>query len=65
MPHVDSDIFSRVISDIDAEYGKIAKINIMRGKIHKYLWMTVDYSSPGKVIFSMVYYIGKIIDEIP
>ena len=36
----------------------------MQGKVHKYLWMTIDYSSPGKVIFSMINYIGKMLENI-
>ena len=30
-----------------------------------HLGMTIDYSSPGKVIFSMIDYTGKMIDNIP
>ena len=33
--------------------------------MHKYLGMTIDYSSPVKVIFSMINYIGNMIDNIP
>ena len=40
-------------------------MTITRGKLHKYLGMTMDYSSPGKIIFLMIGYIGKIIDNIP
>ena len=40
-------------------------MTIMRGKVHKYLRMTVDYSSPGKLIFSMIDYIVKTLDNIP
>ena len=40
-------------------------MTITRGKVHKYLGMTIDYSSPVKIIFSMINYIGKIIDDIP
>ena len=65
MLHIDSDIVSSVLSDIDAEYGKIAKMTITQGKIYKYLGMTIDYSLPGKVKFSMVNYIGNIINDIP
>ena len=39
-------------------------MTITRGKVHKYLGMTIDYSSPGKVILSMIDYIGKILDDI-
>ena len=44
MSHVDPDIVSSVLADIEAEYGKIAKTTITRGKIHKYLGMTINYS---------------------
>ena len=54
MSHVDSDIVSSITADIDTEYGKITKMTITRGKIHKYLRMTIDYSYPVKVILSMV-----------
>ena len=48
--HVDPAIISSVLSDINAEYGKIAKRPITRGKVYKYLSITIDYSLPGKVI---------------
>ena len=65
MFHVDSKMVSSVLADIDAKYGKIAKITITRGKIHKYLSMTTDYSLPWKLVFSMVDYIGKRLDGNP
>ena len=40
-------------------------MTITQGKIYKYLGMTIDYSLPGKVKFSMVNYIGNIINDIP
>ena len=40
--HVDPTIISSVLADIDAEYGMIDKITITRGKVHKYLGMTID-----------------------
>ena len=40
-------------------------MTITRGKIHKYLGATGDYSSPGKVIFYMVDYIVNMLDQIP
>ena len=50
MSHVDSDIFSSVLSEIESEYGKIAKMTITQGKIHKYLGMTINYYLLGKLI---------------
>ena len=63
--HVDPAVVSSVLYDIDVEYGKIVKMTIMQGKVHKYLRMTIDYSSPGKVILYMTNYIGKMLDNIP
>ena len=40
-------------------------MTITQGKVHKYFGMTIDYSSSGKVIFSMIEYIGKMLDNIP
>ena len=40
-------------------------MTITRGKIHKYIGITIDYSFTGKVILSMVSYIGKILNYIP
>ena len=62
--HVDPAVVFSVIADIDAEYGKIAKITITQGKVHKYLGMTIDYFSPGKVILLMINYIRKIINDV-
>ena len=54
MSHVDSKIVSSVLANIDAEYGKISKMTIPRGKIHKYLGMTINTSSLVKLKFYMV-----------
>ena len=46
LSRVDSNILYRVLADIDTEYGKIAKMTITQGKIHNYLGIIIDYSSP-------------------
>ena len=63
--HVNPAVVSSALADIDAEYGKISKMTITRGKVHKYLGVTIYYSSPGKLIFSMINYNGKMLDNIP
>ena len=42
MLHVDYNIVSIILADIDVEYGKFVKITLTRGKIHKYLGMNID-----------------------
>ena len=63
--NVDPTVISSVIDDIDAEYGKIVKMTITRVIVHQCLRMTIDYSSLGKLISSMIGYIGRILDDIP
>ena len=63
--HVDPVFISSVLADIDAEYGKITKMTITRGKVHKYLRMNIDYSLPSKLILYIINYIGKMIGNIP
>ena len=58
-------IYAGVLSYIDAEYLKYAKMNITRDKIHKYLGMNIDYSLPGKLIFYVINFIGNILNDIP
>ena len=38
---------------------------ITQVKIHKYPGITINYSFPGKLIFSVLYYIVNMIDDIP
>ena len=44
---------------------EIGKIKPSRGKIHDYLGITLDYSSPGKVKLHMKDYVKKMLDEFP
>ena len=62
--NVNPDVIYIVVAYIDAEYGKIEKMTIMRGKVHKYLRITIDQSSPSNIILSMIDYIGKMLDNI-
>ena len=36
-----------------------------RGKVHDYLWITIDFTDVGKVIFSMNEYVERLINEAP
>ena len=63
--YVDYDFIYAVIVDIKLYYVNVAKMTITRGKIHKYLGITTNYSSPVKAKLSMVEYIGKILENIP
>jgi hypothetical protein len=63
--HVDANVVTNVIGQLEGEFAKEAPLTIRRGKIHDYLGMTIDYSVPGKVSFTMIDYIEGMLAEIP
>jgi hypothetical protein len=63
--HVDMSAIEHVIEKLDSEFGKEAPLTVTRGKVHEYLGMTIDFSDPGKVVFSMIEYITKLLDDVP
>ena len=54
-----------IIKKLDKRYGKTSPLTITKGKIHDYLGMTIDYSIPDKVIFTMYDYVNEIIESLP
>ena len=63
--HFDPAFISSALPDIIRNMRRFSKMTIMRGKVHKYLGMAIDYSLSGKVILSMIDYIGNMIEDIP
>ena len=62
--HVDKTVVEGIISQFNSEYGNEAPLTITWGKIHKYLGMKIDFSTPGQVKFTMDPYIDTILQEI-
>ena len=63
--HVDPDMVTEVIEQFELEFGAEVLLTKMRGKVHEYLGMVIDYSTPGKAKFSMVDYVKDMLDELP
>ena len=63
--HVDGNMNREILTILQQEYGKEALIPSTTGKVHDYLGMTIDYSTPGKVVFHMEDYIDRMINECP
>ena len=40
-------------------------LTVSYGKIHEYLGMTIDWSTEGKVVFTMYDYLKDILSETP
>jgi hypothetical protein len=67
LSHKDPKQMDAMIKWLRQEYESIfedgtGKMQVSRGKIHKYLGMTIDYSTPGQVKITMLEYIQEILD---
>lgn len=63
--HLDEAVVTDVINSINKRYGEIMPISISRGKVHDYLGMVFDYSTPGEVMIHMYQYISELIASAP
>ena len=61
--HVDSRVVDEIITRFEEKYGKESPLSVTRGRVHEYLGMTIDYSTPGVVSFIMKDYVADIIKE--
>lgn len=66
LSHKSSKIVTDIINKLQQEYGKETPLTVKQGKVFDdYLGMKMDFSVPGKVIFSMIEYIEQLISETP
>jgi hypothetical protein len=63
--HEDPDVVTSLIGHLEQTFGQEAPLTIMRGNVHEYLGMTIDYGVPGKVKISMNDYVRNVIEEVP
>ena len=40
-------------------------MTVVRGKVHEYLGMSIDFETPGEVKLTMYDYIQKMINDLP
>ena len=63
--HKESGVVDDIIASLNAEYGKVGKMSVSRGKKHQYLGMTLDFSKEGKFIVDMEDYLKEMISDLP
>ena len=61
--HVDEEVVSSIIKDLSNRFGDIMPLSVSRGKVHGYMGMTFDYTTPGKLTITMYDYINSIIEN--
>jgi hypothetical protein len=63
--HGDSRVVDGFIEWVKDTYGKIGEVKVTRGKVHDYLGMRLDYSTPGNVVIDMVPYVESMVSFFP
>jgi hypothetical protein len=63
--HVDPKVNDEFAVWLNDKYGSIKPCTIVRGKLHRYLGMMLDFTVDGKVKFRMDEYVERMIDEFP
>ena len=65
--HIDPKVNDRFLEWLEKKYGdkNLGSVKAVRGKIHHYLGMTLDYTTPQKVKLKMKEYIEQMIKEYP
>ena len=63
--HKDSKVIDDFITWVEQTYGKIGKVKVVRGKVHDYLGMELDYQVKGQVSIGMIPYIKGMVTDFP
>jgi len=63
--HMDPKVNDEFAEWLNMRYGSIKKCTIVRGKIHRYLGMTLDFSRKGKLKIRMDDYVENMLSDFP
>ena len=62
---MDKKVLEEFLKDLREEFGQENELSETTGLVHDYLGMTLDYSLPGKVAFTMFNFLEDVIAEAP
>ena len=63
--HMDPKVNDEFAKWLNLKYGQLKPCTIVRGKVHKYLGMTLDFRKKGKLKIRMNEYVQNMLDEFP
>ena len=63
--HKEQKVLDGFLNDLRNEFGQEDELAETRGLVHEYLGITIDYSLPGKIFFTMFNFLEDIIVEEP
>jgi len=61
--HVSNAVVEDILARLNDKYGREQPLSVTRGHVHDYLGMTLDYSTPGQVQFTMTDYIDNLLED--
>ena len=61
--HKDETVLEDFLTNLRDEFGQEDELTENKGLVHEYLGMTIEYSSPRKVVFTMFDYLEDVIVE--
>jgi hypothetical protein len=63
--HVAAGVVDNLIAHLNSEFRKETPLSKSQGKVHDYLGMTLDFSTLGQVMITMIDYIKMICMDLP
>ena len=63
--HMDPKVNDEFLEWLNHEYGTYGEVKAVRGPIHDYLGMKLDFSKTPKVKIDMAYYVQDMLDDFP
>lgn len=63
--HMDPKVNDEFAEWLNLKYGQLKPCTIVRGKVHKYLGMTLDFRKKGKLKIRMDEYVQNMLEEFP
>ena len=64
MSHVNARVVTEFIAKLEREYGKRDPLTVLRGKVHEYLGMTIDFRT-GDCVMSQFDFLKKMWSDLP
>ena len=61
--HVDSRVNDKFLKGLEQKYGEHGIVKVTRGKVHKFLGMTFDFCTKGKLKVDMTKYMKKMYED--
>lgn len=63
MTQKDPAVNNTLIDRLQKKYGTMTPLTVHRGHVYEYLGMTLDFAQSGRVVFNMVDYLERLLDE--